>query len=1141
MKKCSVKRKFAAAAVLGVLAIGTAALTGCRGKETQIEEPEPMAKEAEFTFWQYGGADDLGDPEDVGTMIMDCDSLSYFNTITNSTVTSKSGKYVQGTGALAISSLLNTATCSGTFADVDISDYTDGSVHVSLYVSDPDYFSDVLVVELTSSGKYDEEEICWKVPSGLLNAGWNDLYLSISDGVLTGDPNFAAINFFRVYTVNAKLGLDVILDNVYATAAPGMSLETTASKLATTKTGYLMDFDTLMGLSSTGTLSLSTAEGEYKEGAAGIVVLNPTSVWVLANLQTVDLSAYSRGTISFWVYVNNAAYVKGSTITVEISSSGVPDKNELSWTISGDTLKTGWNEVTLSLSSGKSTPDAIDLAKVNFFRIFSLDCDPGLQVILDAVSYNQAVTRIPGDGMILSCDTDDAMEIKTKNTFSITTAASEHKEGTGAFKVTGSDIIWFQAQLRELVDVSKYASGGLHLWVYVSDSDKLESNLCIELGSGGNYDVDEYQWNVGGLESGWNELELSFASATATGSPDLSNINWFRVYAPNTGSLTGIVDDVRAIYIEEKEAVLGMIMDCDSTGGMTVQSNNKFSITRTEGEYKEGSAAFKSVGSANVWWQTKLGVPVDVSAYADGGIHMWLYVSDSSKLSGNVSVELGSGGIYDVEEYQWNISGLATGWNELVLRFSDISQRTSDGGADLTRINWFRVFGTRTGEITAILDDVRAVEVEPEDPGDPDDPGTETVENLLISCDNKTGYTMESANAFAVTTKEDEHREGSGAFKTEGTGQIWYRFRDFAEALDVSAYDGVSFWLYIDDVSRINGKLTVELTSSGGPDVEELQWALTAGVDLTNGWNEVVLYFDEAAKKGVTDLSAINFIRIFQGGGGSSGTITTILDCICGVTREAGGEEPAETRIQIASCDVKDNSTLFEVNVGSGVLSVTNTEGEYKEGSGAYKTTLSSQVVIQFRNFVTMPDISSCEGGGIQFWLYIEDVSRINGGLNVEIGNGGTGGAGHDSSEYEWKNISGLTSGWNQVTLYFENATKNGTVDLAKINWFRIYQSGGAASGSCTFIVDDLCAVAPAEAVTTAQTVSGASALAILKTVEQTVMEVKTAVAAGTTVLAGAPVLESERNETVLEAFIGSGLYGSPVWRRYSDRSCHNS
>jgi len=258
-------------------------------KSNQSKQNEIVEK-VDYTFYQ-SEPKFLDNHDDIGAMILDCDDESCFNgTLANASFTSREGEYVQGKGALKISSFVHKSTVvtSGYFLSADISEFAKGSIHVSLYVSDTKYLGGNLIYELTSSGTFDNEEMAWNIPASVLESGWNELYLGIEDATITGgEPDLSKIKYFRMYGPGGSVGLDIIMDCVYATNTPGMSLEAKATgETASAKAGYLMDFDTLDGLKSSGTLLLSTAKGEYKEGEGAVIISNPKVVWVTANLKT---------------------------------------------------------------------------------------------------------------------------------------------------------------------------------------------------------------------------------------------------------------------------------------------------------------------------------------------------------------------------------------------------------------------------------------------------------------------------------------------------------------------------------------------------------------------------------------------------------------------------------------------------------------------------------------------------------------------------------------------------------------------------------------------------------------------------------------------------------------------------------------
>lgn len=81
----------------------------------------------------------------------------------------------------------------------------------------------------------------------------------------------------------------------------------------------------------------------------------------------------------------------------------------------------------------------------------------------------------------------------------------------------------------------------------------------------------------------------------------------------------------------------------------------------------------------------------------------------------------------------------------------------------------------------------------------------------------------------------------------------------------------------------------------------------------------------------------------------------------------------------------------------------------------------------------------------LQFWYYTSDASKM--GVNqVELGSSGT----NDKNEYNWS-LTGLSTGWNFISLSISDATVMGTPNLNAVTWFRIYNK---KSGSITTRLD---------------------------------------------------------------------------------------
>lgn len=99
------------------------------------------------------------------------------------------------------------------------------------------------------------------------------------------------------------------------------------------------------------------------------------------------------------------------------------------------------------------------------------------------------------------------------------------------------------------VDISEYKNGYLHFYVYCSDITKIGDQGQVEITSSGTCDVNEYNWNIQQCitKTGWNEVWLDlFSAGTTGGAPDLSKINYLRIYTLNA-SATFYIDNIEVV------------------------------------------------------------------------------------------------------------------------------------------------------------------------------------------------------------------------------------------------------------------------------------------------------------------------------------------------------------------------------------------------------------------------------------------------------------------------------------------------------------------------------------------------------------------------------------------------------------------
>lgn len=562
-----------------------------------------------------------------------------------------------------------------------------------------------------------------------------------------------------------------------------------------------------------------------------------------------------------------------------------------------------------------------------------------------------------------SLDSCDSISAWT-GTDSVSLDTINKQEGTGCLTSTGGGTEWFLKTFSTPVNTGVTETNGyVKLWVYISDVSKILGEGQIEIGSSGTCDQNEYAWALSGITliNGWNELTLKISEAMKTGSPNLSSINWFRIYSGLSGSVTKKVDGIRFV------------------NGLT------------------------STGSGNIWFQKSFSTPLDTGVtQANGYLKLRVYISDASKLSGSGQIEVGSSGTYDQNEYSWTISAssLATGWNDLVLK---ISSAAKIGSPNLASINWFRIYNGLSATITRKIDSIYFTSINPpyldKCRSEVGWSGSDAIfaGTRLDTCDSISGWSGSDSVSLDTTNK----KEGSGCLTSTGSGVEWFK-KSFSTSLntEVNESDGyVVLWLYISDASKFTGTGQIEIGSSGIYDQNEYAWSIS-GLMLRTGWNEVTLKISEAVKTGSPNLSAINWFRVYQE---LSGSVTKRLD-----------------RIHFVKADTQLTS------VGS--------------GTEWFKISYPSHT-----------DSGVTEGNGyLRLSLYISDVSKFNGDGQIEIGSSGV----YDQNEYSWA-LSGisLTNGWNTLELKLSSASKIGSPDLRRINWFRIYRP---LNGSITRKVKDI-------------------------------------------------------------------------------------
>lgn len=854
--------------------------------ETPKNPIEAIVDYVKRVVYQRQESEDLGNPRnDVGVMLFDCDSTDVFSKATNISVVSKPGKYLQGTAAFGrVSPKVTMGT--GVFdKEVDISAYKNGSIHISMYVSNPEKMKNAVWLELSSSGAPDKDEISWVIPRSVMKAGWNEFYLSIPKAYSTGEIDLTKINYYRMYELQAGFGVTIYYDNVYATNTPGTAYKPDIPAVepddyeesTTTKGKMIMSCDTVNILRGITNAKVTVKKNEHVQGTGAFKLDWETGGSGFALKNAVDLSAYQEGYIHLSLYINDASLITKRVI-LELTSSGTSDADEFTYIINKEDLVNGWNHLWIPTNSVAAKIGSPNLSKINFLRVYGdkVEKGKGITVFLDDVyatmegkkdEFAETAAPYANSKMIASCNTINIF--KKLNYAKVTTADGEFVEGTGAMKTTSKMSTIFEGVLNTPVDISWYGqnNGYLHYSIYIDNLSKCGDSIVLELTSAGVCDKDEYTFTkrVNTLKKGWNDVYIQLTERTAKkGNPDLTKINYVRVYHTNYDDKdlkqTIILDNICMTdkqydsYTETK-AVDGQMIVSGNT--LNIFKTTTGVVTTKAREFVEGTGALKSTVTKGSMTGL-LDLLVNISSYAaDGYIHVSFYNGNLDNMGDRLVLELSSSDTVDTDEYQWSVakSTLSNGWNELSFKMSDA---TKIGNPDPSAIKRFRIYASGSKDENAIIIDNLYASMNAASTvascacGKPVYAGDLVMGNCM--CNFASSFNM-------ALTKECVE----GAYALQAKNPQAGMYATFAKAVDISSSKNgyIHLRIYVDDVEKLNNNISFELSSSGTYDNNEYAWEIKKS-SLTDGWNEIKLSLSKAAVTGSPDLKAINYFRLYS-------------------------------------------------------------------------------------------------------------------------------------------------------------------------------------------------------------------------------------------------------------------------------------
>ena len=666
-------------------------------------------------------------------------------------------------------------------------------------------------------------------------------------------------------------------------------------------------------------LSLMEIDGHK---AAGQKVVGPKALtdarFHYYTATTVDTTKWTH--VEFDLYVEDAAKLpEGFSLNIELCSGGRQDVDEIDTSVK--TLVSGWNHIKIALADIAGKTGNFDPTKWNFTRIyfstgnFNQAADAELILAIDNFGFSDG-TEAPAEKaeplptpvvtptekglkeIVLSNNAAEDFYNIAKPGWAVGGGGQAYGNGwaeveldgkTGiATTLTGSGNVVtsrFHYYAVEPTDISGMTHFELDL--YISDASVVNGKqFIIEIqdlglwGAGAQSEI-RYINNNAQFKNGWNHIKLSldddFKDRLGEGCPVLDRTVWqhCRVWFPdaaytdaNITYALGGLKFTNASYDAQEVAVPGIDSLKPEGWNWEADITNKakgnasvYTTLKANQSYGGGAGAFLAC------YEPK-DVTYDVSEAKT--FRFYLYTDDAAVMKTvQVELELTSGGTCDDHECayvgtleQFVDGGIKNGWNEVNIPLTSLDRKSGDGGADWTKLNFFRMYnsgGFTTGDVamTIALDELAFYAED----------GTTRVARMT-KCDVATKWDA-SAAPIAI---DDEIVIGAtwAAGAKLGVGAFMLRYGEGgkAAAMDVSGMKYLEFDFYVSDAAAMNAAgFSFELTSAGQSDKEEsaFNWDGNFKTGLANGWNHVQLplsWFNTT--NGTIDWTAVNFIRWFN-------------------------------------------------------------------------------------------------------------------------------------------------------------------------------------------------------------------------------------------------------------------------------------
>ena len=287
------------------------------------------------------------------------------------------------------------------------------------------------------------------------------------------------------------------------------------------------------------------------------VAVSATGIVTASSIGTAIITATTEDggkTATTEITTTNQIFVSNITVSPSTATIAMGNQQQLSATISpaeASNKNMTWTSSNPNVATVSSLGLVTSVAQGTCTITVTTE-DGNKNAIADITVGPYPVSKI-----ISSCDSNTDWTSAS----AVTVNSTDKKEGTASLQsvgATGTVTTDFKKVFSPPINTgSTQENGKLQFWYFVSDINAyrdINANSTanqVELGSGGAFDKFEFSWNIdtkntnSPLQTGWNLVTLPFSTAAITGgTPDLSAINWFRIYRTKTASVTTKIDQI---------------------------------------------------------------------------------------------------------------------------------------------------------------------------------------------------------------------------------------------------------------------------------------------------------------------------------------------------------------------------------------------------------------------------------------------------------------------------------------------------------------------------------------------------------------------------------------------------------------------